>query len=382
MDYNALRLKHSGDPARLDEILQAECREKCARKLPETLKCSQFRFPSTALAEMSTGDAAAGFHASLVREGDTVLDMTFGLGIDSFHIARRASSVTGIEIDPVAAAVGAANASALGLENVEVISADSVEWLAESDRYFSVIFIDPARRDKAGRHFSLADSTPDVTECMSLLLSRCTRLIIKCSPMLDIAALRRDLEEFADVIVVGTSRECKELVAVVPGNGATEAVTTGHGVFRFSPAEEAMAAAFYDTPQAGGYLYEPFPAVMKAAPLRLLSSRTGASKLAPNTHLYYSAEVLPSFPGEAFKILEVTEFNKRSLRDIASRYPKINVATRNFPLSAPALAAKAGITEGGDLRLFGVTLADNHKYLIITDNDPHYPIASAADSAR
>lgn len=138
-DYSRERLAAAGDPARLDAILQAELRERAASKLPLTLSCSEFRFPTALSAEQATGDHLAALHAALVEPESTVLDMTCGLGIDAFHIARRALSVTAIDIDSRCAEAVNMNARALGLDNVEGVCADSTEWLRLTDRKFDVI---------------------------------------------------------------------------------------------------------------------------------------------------------------------------------------------------------------------------------------------------
>lgn len=131
-DFNRLRLKYHGDPEKMDEILQRECRYKTASKLPETLTCAAFRFPSLAVAEMATSDAVAAIHAAMIPEGSQVLDMTCGLGIDSFRFARKAARVTAVELDHAAYTAACHNAAALGLSNVRVIKGDSIAWLAEN----------------------------------------------------------------------------------------------------------------------------------------------------------------------------------------------------------------------------------------------------------
>lgn len=363
MDFDALRLKYGGDPVKLDEILQQECRERYAAKFRDTLCSCSFKFPSRAVAEMATSDEVAQFHASLTEGDRKVLDMTFGLGIDAFHIARGGASVECCEIDTHNAEIGRANAS--GIDNVTVNNVDSIEFVNNYPGRYDTIFIDPARRDSKGRHFSLDDCEPRILPHLDTILSKCNRLMVKCSPMLDFKALRAELGGEADVYAVGTRRECKELLAVMPGRGLTHAVTIGKGQITFSPKQEAEAIADYtDAPQ--GYLYEPFPAVMKAAPFKLLCSRFGVKKLGQHTHLYCSDEVVTDFPGERLEIIETLEFNKRTMADVTRRYGMINVATRNFPLSAPELTRRLKVKEGGDLRLFGVTLGSGRKVLIIT----------------
>ncbi|MDE5954098.1 MAG: hypothetical protein K2G72_05395, partial [Duncaniella sp.] len=68
-DFNRLRLKYHGNPSMMDEILQRECRYKTSAKLPETLKCEGFRFPSLAVAEMATSDAVANLHSDMIDDG-------------------------------------------------------------------------------------------------------------------------------------------------------------------------------------------------------------------------------------------------------------------------------------------------------------------------
>lgn len=107
---------------------------------------------------------------------------------------------------------------------------------------------------------------------------------------------------------------------------------------------------------------QPFPAVMKGTG----GIVNGYSKLHPFTHLYYSDTFSDSFPGTSFPIIEVVPFNKASVKSFRNDYPKINVASRNFPLSAPELAKKLRIAEGGEEMVFGVTLDDGSRALIVT----------------
>ena len=68
-------------------------------------------------------------------------------------------------------------------------------------------------------------------------------------------------------------------------------------------------------------------------------------------------------------MIEVVPFNKNGIKFIRESYPQINVATRNFPLSAPELIKKLKISEGGDNMLFGATLQDGSKVMIVTGRE-------------
>ncbi|MCM1521204.1 MAG: class I SAM-dependent methyltransferase [Muribaculaceae bacterium] len=357
-DFARLRLKYHGDPVKMEEILQAECREKGAMKFPKLITVQNFIFPSLSVTEMATSEAIAEIHASMVPEGSRVLDMTAGLGVDAIAMATRGSRVTAIEIDSRTASVLRQNVETLGLsESVTVIEGDSTEWLKNNYDTFDVIYIDPARRDSAGRHFTLRNCHPDVISLMPLLMERGRKIIVKASPMLNADSL----SEFgADPVVTGTASECKELLFILPGSGSdnVRCVTAGHGEYTVRP----HIRVSYGVPKPGEILLQPFPAVMKGGGNVVMD---GVKKLSPFSHLYFSAEPHQAFPGEAYGIIEIVPFNKRGIKEVSERYPEINVAVRNFPLRAPELVKKLGIKEGGDLMLFGTTGSDGEKMTII-----------------
>ena len=164
-DPAALRLKWRGKMPWVDlAIMQVECRKKARKKLPEELGDIRFIFPILISAEQSTSDTLAEFHATLICNGDSVVDLTCGLGIDTFHLATRASRVTAIDINPDVAGAIAYNASVLGRMNVTAIAADCMQWLNSSTDRFDTAFIDPARRGEGNaRIYRLSDCIPDVT---------------------------------------------------------------------------------------------------------------------------------------------------------------------------------------------------------------------------
>lgn len=360
-DYARLRLKYHGDTAMMEQILQLECREKCASKLPHAISHPGFTFPSLALAEMSTSEAVAGIHASMIAPGATVLDMTAGLGIDTFAFAAEGHKVTAVEIDPVAARILSHNASELGLaDHIETVEADSVEWLAANDRTFDVIFIDPARRDSSGRHFSLRDCHPDVTTIMPLLLERSGKVIVKASPMLNVDELEG---AGAECVVIGTRRECKEMVYIISSadksrGGRVSCLTVGEGVYEVSPG----AVQTFGLPETGQILLQPYPAVMKGGGTQTITS---ATKLHPFSLLFHASAIPAGFPGEGYLITEILPFDKRTVKEFSKRHATFNVAVRNFPQTAPELVKRLHIKEGGEQMMFGTTGPCGERLLII-----------------
>lgn len=376
---SALRLKYHGRT--VDDIdiplaiTQIECRQKYAKKFAQTLADNpQFLFPCVLAAEQATGDLLAAYHAALAKSGRAV-DLTAGLGIDAIHLASKETEVVAIEMDKERAE--ALEYNTRSLSNISVALADCREYLEKlSDSPFDVAFIDPARRaDDGSRVYALADCKPNVVEMYPLLRRHCRQLIVKASPMLDIAQICKEVPGIYQVIALGTTTECKEIVAIADMRHTNDkpieikAVTltaNGEVEFCFTAEEEAGAECEIGQAAPGQYLYEPYPSVMKAGPFFLLAQRFGLKKLHSNTHLYVSDALVPSFPGTVLKIKEVYTYESKHIKRLKGTYPVISVTTRNFDISADALRKKLGVKDGLPLRLFAVT-SKGGKQLIIAE---------------
>lgn len=224
-DPAALWLKYAGKQGRLDfneAIIQIECRRKFGRKLGDTLSSfADFYFPSVLAGEQSSSDILADYHASLVPEGMTVVDLTSGLGIDVLHMAKRASSVVAVERTPALVEALRYNSRGLALGDVVTsVCADCIDYIdrcVAEGRRFDMAFIDPARRAAdGGRLYALADCSPDVVALLPKISQICNMLVIKASPMLDIAHTAASLQRTpVSIAAAGTAAECKELVITV-----------------------------------------------------------------------------------------------------------------------------------------------------------------------
>ena len=381
-DPAKLRLKYGRD--RADEILQIECRRKYANKLGETLRDNpHFLFPTALSGEQATSDRLARYHASMFRPGQKVVDLTSGLGIDAMAVARRVGEmgqVVAVERDEAVADALRQNSEKIG--NVEVICSDCRTLLdvwAREGMHFDAAFIDPARRSSdGGRVFALDQCEPDVVAMLPLLRKIASRLFIKASPMLDITHTLSLLPEAAEVVALGTPTECKELDIICnlehapSGEVKIKAVTLGpdvHSEFKFTRAEDATATVEFGIPKVGDYVYDPYPAVMKAAPFKLLGQRFGLKKLANNTQLWCSDKAVDGFPGRRFKVTEILPYMSKHIKRYASAHPQINVTARNFDIASDALRAKLKVRDGGSERLFAVTAFNQQKLLITCNED-------------
>ncbi len=377
-----LRLKYAKVNDGIDydaAIRQIECRRRFGKKLQVTLdRTPRFYFPSKLSGEQSTSDRLAAYHATLVRENEPLIDLTSGLGIDVMHCAPKCSSATAVERSEALADALRYNAAQSHCDRLDVICGDCREIVSRDtvERY-GTAFIDPARRsDDGSRVYSLADCEPDVVAMLPDLERICRRLIVKMSPMLDISHTVSTLGGCTKIISLGNPTECKELIAVKDfGTGSTDSQTIIEGItllpqgeaeFRYTASEEASCAIpAYTLPSRGDFFYEPYPSIMKLGANRLLASRYELDAIHPNSRLYHSDKLDSSFPGNIFKVEAVIDYSSSNLKRFKRDYPVINVAARNFGISAEALRSKLGVKDGGDKRVIGVTDSSDRRHLIV-----------------
>lgn len=362
-DYTRRILRANGKAEELEKILQDECRRRASKKLAATLSsCASFRFPTALSAEQCTSDALAEFHATLIAEGSRVGDLTCGLGIDAFHFAHKASSVTALDVDATVAAAVMPNASALGLTNVKAHCIDCQTWLEECSERFDVLFIDPARRsDDGSRLYSLQQCQPNVVELQDAAFKVSPKLIIKVSPMLDVTRVAAELQGVMSIHAVGTKAECKELLIETQrgyeGPITVWADTIGERSISFRLGQR-FSAHYAESLSVGDTLGEPWPAVMKIASSGVL----GDGQLAPSTMLWRNPDTA-SFPGNVYMVERIESFTSSTLKRLAKERPAASVATRNFPLTASQLRERIKARENSGMRLMATTLHSSAQIL-------------------
>lgn len=386
-DVAALRLRYAGKDMGFDldaALTQIECRRRYGRKLADILAgFPDFYFPDVLAGEQCSSDRLAAWHASLVAEGMPAADLTAGLGIDALHCASRASDVVAVERRRELVEALEFNGAGLHVDNIKAVCGDCRDFVAEcvaAGRHFATVFIDPARRDAAGgRVYALADCSPSVAEMTGDLAKICDLLIIKASPMLDIAHTIGALQPRPKaVIAVGTPTECKEVVVIIDFKAPEESETLVEAVtlladgtaqtFSFlRSAENATAFVAGERPIAvGDYIFEPSPALMKAGALKLVAKAYGLMCFSPNTRLLYGAAVPGGFPGNAYRVEEVLPYASSVIKRFSRRWPVGEVAVRNFDVGADELRRRLGVRDGRDgVRVYGIKDGRNRPLLIV-----------------
>lgn len=371
-DVRALALKKPKDPSWdypciLDQI---KSRQKARVKLPLWADHHpDIIFPSPGTLEQASSAATARYKAALVK-GSSFADLTGGAGVDSCALTEHYKQGHIIDCDQNAADLIAHNLPLLCTSQPDLnVQCARAEEFIKTMPQLDLAIIDPQRRDGTQKgKFKFADCSPDILKLLPELLEKAQTVLIKTSPMLDIAQGIKELCHVQAVHIIEWKGDCKELVFILSKSAAktpqiTAAKIDDNGeilqALNFTQEEEQNASPKIAMPEK--YLYEPGPAFQKSGAFGIMAQRFGLKKLHTNTHLYTGESLVSDFPGRVFEIED--QFPAK-----AGKTPlkQANIAVRNFPMSAPELHKKLKIKEGGEAYIFACTLANGSKTLLST----------------
>ena len=348
---------------------QIEARQILSKKVPSWASNPDLLFPKHLSLEQCSSELTAKYKASLVENGDVFVDLTGGLGIDSYFLSEKFKTSYYVENQKELCNLAQHNFAVLG-RKITIVNSDAETFLNQNLK-FDLVYIDPARRDIYNRKMvSLHDCTPDIIDLQNILLKNAKNILIKASPMLDISMIINELPNIAEIYIVAVKNECKEILVLLRpdynGNPlviSTEAKRSGEILFKFKQNEEQSAIPTFAT-TIKKYLYEPNAAIMKAGAFKLVSQRFGIDKLHINSHLYTSDTLIPDFPGRIFEVVGSASFSKKIKKELLKDVTEASVAVRNFPLSANELRKSLNLKESDGNFVFGTTMMGEKKVVI------------------
>ncbi len=371
IDVEQLALQRSRYPELSDTdfrfmLQQVDGRQRTARKLPTFATLNDWWYPVRLSCEQCSSEATARYKAAIVTAHPTLCgrtpqeihaaDLTGGYGVDTYFMAQSFGQVEYVERNAELCRIAEHNFS-LYAPNIRIHNTTAETYLQDMPPV-DVLCLDPARRDKnGGKVFRLEDCEPDITALLPALRTKAKALLFKLSPMLDITAALRALPDIAwDTHIVAVDNEVKEVLLVSAETAQSRLIATDlsahwqagdlHSALAVSRQEEQQAVATM-AQAIGKYIYEPNAAILKAGLYNYVSAHFGLAKLAPNTHLYTSNSLLPSFPGRIWEVCTP---------DTPPR--QCNIVTRNYPLTPDQLKRKLHLRDGGDLYIIAARLGN------------------------
>ena len=347
-------------------------RQKAKTKLPTWAATDGIIYPPHLSMEQCSSEQTARYKANIAGKGALMVDLTAGYGVDMAFVSPNYRRAIHVEQQASLCAISSENFKLLGLNHIEVVCADGVDYLHQLD-HADLIFLDPARRDNhGGRTYGIADCTPNVLELRDELLQKADRVMLKLSPMLDWRKAVEDLGNVNEVHIVSVDNECKELLLILSKEEKPLKLFCVNNDQVFEVSDDVTGGRFFcDTASdvtkepSPCYIFEPNVSIMKAGCFALLEQRFKVAQLDKNSHLFVSDSDISDFPGRRFIIEKTTSMNKRELKAALAGIDKANITVRNFPMSVAELRKRLKLKEGGDLYLFATTIAGHQHQLFL-----------------
>ncbi|WP_338791160.1 RsmD family RNA methyltransferase [Bernardetia sp. MNP-M8] len=370
---------------------QIKSLQKSKSKLALWYASDNIIFPPSLSIEQASSEITAEYKASLIENNDkingenqTLVDLTGGMGVDSFYFSKKVKKVIYIEQNELLANIAKHNFEQLGAKNIEVLCGNSEDFLEKARNeniVFDWIYLDPARRDNIQKKvFLLEDSQPNMVELWKSFKDVGKKWLLKTAPLLDIQLVINRLTHIKKVEVVALKNECKEVLYQLDSSNSSlgKADSEKIGISAINLHEQNFSEENFEKTQIESFdfllesekeifidysikneiqnfLYEPNVAVLKAGAFKSIAKKYQLNKFSSNTHLYTSQKLKKDFVGKIFKITEVISFSKKEVKRKFGK-KQLNVVTRNFPMSVKELRKQFSVLEGDNQFLFFTTI--------------------------
>lgn len=348
------------------EILtQIESRKKAEKKLPIWFYASDILYPSKINLEQTSSEITASYKSNLI-EGHSLIDLTGGFGVDDYEFSKKFLKVIHCESNQTLSTIVKHNFKQLGVTNIQCQTGDSSEILEKTEQKFDWIYIDPSRRNNLKQKiFLLKDCSPNVPELLDFYFEYSDNILVKTSPLLDLSSGINELKNVAEIHIVATDNEVKELLWILKKNYSEKIKIKAVNItdkqtdsFEFN--YDSEAETLFGLPDI--YLYEPNAAMMKSGGFSEIGKQLNLKKLHKHTHLYTSNELV-NFYGRVFEIQEKILFTKQNLKTFI-KDKQANISVRNFPETVEILRKKWNIRDGGNQFVFFTTDLENNKIIL------------------
>ena len=346
LERDPLRIALDGKlPYAREVATQVKYLQRARRKLPRLYAACGI-IPQRAFEQSSSEECASAKRI----EGESLLDLTCGLGMDAAALAGRFRRVVALERDQVLAAVTRENMRRMGIENGEVVNASAEEYLAHCEEHFDWIYVDPDRRtDKGERVFKLEDCSPNVLALMPYIKRVGEHLAIKNSPLFDVEEAFRLFPD-GSVEVVSLHDECKEVMIYLGGGEPTlSATAVGRGRVEFRRAELTSVASPEEFAK-DEYHYLVIPDVSLQKARIVANALQGVADVWSNNSFGFAKALPEGVLGRVERIERIEIFDIKSLkRELKGK--GVDIILRDFPMGVDEVRKRTASRSGNEKRI-------------------------------
>lgn len=315
--------------------------QKARTKLP-SYYAARAIMPTLAYEQSSSEECAL----RKMLSGESVLDLTCGLGVDALALSRRFRRVVTLERNEMVAEVARENFRRLGADNVEVVCASAEEFVATCNEHFDWCFSDPDRRGARGEKLvRLEDCSPNVVALMPTLKRLADKLCIKCSPLFDVDEAFR-LFGNCTVECVSLGGEAKEVNIYIDGSPSRlRSVAIGVGEVECSIEERNDARWSAQPSELAHYRYITLPDVALQHSRMVAVALGRLCDVWSNNGVALSVDMPTGALGRVFEVEAIYEIDGAFKKMMRGR--KAEIYRRDFPMSNGEICKRYRCAEGG-----------------------------------
>lgn len=322
---------------------------------------------------LSFEQSSSGFTSSVKNyHGRLCVDMTCGLGVDSLHLSHHFDKVISIERDEVLCEVARYNFKKIGVSNIEVVNAASLDYLSKYEGAdIDLIYVDPARRSEDKKVYLFEDCSPNIFDLLKIAPKLTGRVVIKSSPLFDVKEAERLFAAYGEVIAetISVDNECKELVIDIKFSEhklftLKNTVIDKYGVvkyYTFDPSELRSTLVSIKEEIGSEYNY------LHVADISFYKSRTLESYLCKYLKdsslcisgvngVVFSESELRDIAGKSYKIKHILSLKPKQIKSYlkANKIKSLSILKRGGKHNTTELRKMLGLKDGSDATIIEV----------------------------
>ncbi len=292
---------------------------------------------------------------STLFNGKMLLDLTGGLGVDSYYFSFSFDFVISVERDLTTHQFALYNAAKLGAHNIQFIQADSNAFAF--DNHYDVIYVDPDRRTDTSRILGDIEAySPNIVEEHKKWLQHADSVVVKLSPMVDLTLLEKTFPNLKSIYVIGHKNEVKEILIHLVKADVETAKKYSVNISSANRVNQYTSDNYHDsaaTNEYGSFLLEPSKPLIKSGLSHAYCHQVGIHPIIPKGYYYLHDASIPDFDGRQFEIIEMLDGNWKSIKKYfkSEGIKSIEIAQRHFFDDVATIRQKLNIKAGGNTSL-------------------------------
>jgi len=338
---------------------------KAAKKLPTFAE--KHCYLTTKSYEQSSSEALANYKAKLFS-GDTLVDLTGGLGVDDYAFSRSFNKVISVDNDSELNELARINFSKLGADNLVRIDSTAEDFL-KTARGADLVYLDADRRTSSRKAVTLHGSSPPVLEILPRVFETASKVLLKLSPLIDISYIIKTLPYIRWIKVISLNNEVKEILVLLEKHHS--GLIEIYAIDIKEERNERNYSARHNENLSpvighiGSYFFEPSASLVKSGLVNHYATSHGLTTVSKNGVFLLSDKIVNDFFGRGFLIKNIIKFSKTALKKYFKDLEilKANISCRNFPVSEAALKKHFTISDGGNEYLFFTTNSAGEKFM-------------------